>query len=295
MEFDGTGDWITIPTNSRLNIVEDHRTDQTVQFWFRKDTVGTVESLMSYYVDGNNFWAIQLLASNNIQFAFQTGGVGPNDNGLTSITDTLWHHFALIKIGSEDPLGAHYQFYLDGSQDGYFRSPVIVDLSSAVMQIGAFNSLVPFQGGMDAIQIVATNVFARPVAVSGDTLTVPLVAPELGATTSNIVLTSTGATVDPAEVTSDTIKFYTDLEDISPTIILNTDLVAEVSRDGGSTFTSGSLAQTGQAVSGRRLVCAEVDVSAQPDPGAGSSSYVYRLSTFNDIQMRFHATTRVWG
>ncbi|MHA1949998.1 MAG: LamG-like jellyroll fold domain-containing protein, partial [Candidatus Thorarchaeota archaeon] len=78
MEFDGTGDWITIPTNSRLNIVEDHRTDQTVQFWFRKDTVGTVESLMSYYVDGNNFWAIQLLASNNIQFAFQTGGVGPN-------------------------------------------------------------------------------------------------------------------------------------------------------------------------------------------------------------------------
>ncbi|NIT56713.1 MAG: hypothetical protein GWN00_10910, partial [Aliifodinibius sp.] len=58
--------------------------------------------------------------------------------------------------------------------------------------------------------------------------------------------------------------------DIDPTIVLNTDVIARVSRDGGTTYTDATLAQTGQATNGRRLIEDTVDVSAQPDPGVGN-------------------------
>lgn len=57
---------------------------------------------------------------------------------------------------------------------------------------------------------------------------------------------------------------------------LGTDFTAEATRD-GSTWTAGSLSDTGLAIAGFKLLSAEVDVSGQPS----GTSVKYRLKTLN--------------
>jgi hypothetical protein len=301
--FDGVNDNIEVPGGSHLELLSDTKDDATIHFWVRHGEIPQVAGEQYFYYANAALTERFILQKNfgsavtRLVISTASGGTQLIDG--IAITDNLWHHIAVIKLGSESTQGASWQVYLDGSQIAQdYQAADSIAVIDDTFYFGS--SRVPgdwFEGDMDAIQIVKSNLFERPVAVSGDSLTVPTSAPAVGATTSDIVLISTDATVGAAEATSDTIKFYIDLEDISPTILLDTDIVADVSRDGGSTWTTGALVQTGQAVNGRRLLCSEVDVTApiQPDPGVGNSLYKYRISTFNDKEMRFHATTRVWG
>ncbi len=59
---------------------------------------------------------------------------------------------------------------------------------------------------------------------------------------------------------------------------LNTDFTAEVTRDGGTTWASASLSDTGYSANGYKVLWAVADVSAQP----GGTSVKYRLGTFNN-------------
>jgi len=57
---------------------------------------------------------------------------------------------------------------------------------------------------------------------------------------------------------------------------LNTDFTAEATRD-GSTWTAGTLSDSGLTIAGFKVLWAEVDVSGQPS----GTSVKYRLKTFN--------------
>jgi hypothetical protein len=148
---------------------------------------------------------------------------------------------------------------------------------------------------MDGIRISNSNVFSTiPTVAIDDTFTVPVAEPGISVLTPGVMILQTepAAVVGPAP---DTIRVYIDLEDIDPVVVLNTDIVVQVSRDGGTTFTAAVMEQTGQATNGRRLIADTVDVSAQPDPGVDAAEVVVNIETFNDVQMRLHAVSQVWG
>ena len=251
-----------------------------------------------YYESGTSVWQIFHSDGSGISFGASAGAGTIISTGFGGeITDTRWHHIAMVKEGSESSVGARYGIWKDGVQVTYVEDDSIHNYGpTAQLIIGSAFSGDYFDGDVDAMVIINSNIFSAAGAPGpgfGPDIVVPTESPALGATSGNIILISTFASTTGAA--PDTIKDYIDLEDISPTVILNIDVTVEGTRDGGTTWTSGTLAQTGQATQGRRLVEASVDVSGQPDPGIDLATTGYRVSTFNDIQMRLHANTRVWG
>ena len=148
---------------------------------------------------------------------------------------------------------------------------------------------------MDALEITQNNIFSVTPAPGGSSFTPPTTAPALIATSGNILLQSIAVDVAAGLPAPTDIKILVDVEDIDPTVVPDTDFIVRVSRDGGTTYDDATLVQTGQATNGRRLYTDTVDVSTQPDPGAGNSDIMYQIETFNDTQIRFHAISELWG
>lgn len=67
-------------------------------------------------------------------------------------------------------------------------------------------------------------------------------------------------------------------------VTVNTDLVAAVSRDGGTTWTNATLAEIRDAGSGRVVFAADIDVSGQPS----GTSVKARITTANSKAQRVH-------
>ena len=80
-------------------------------------------------------------------------------------------------------------------------------------------------------------------------------------------------------------------EDIqSPT--LNTDIIASVSRDGGSTFTNATLADSGYVTgsSGQRILTGQVTISGQPS----GQSMRWKLALANNM-VKIHGVSLSWA
>ena len=73
-------------------------------------------------------------------------------------------------------------------------------------------------------------------------------------------------------------------------VTLNTDLTVAVSRDGGTTWTAGTLADVGTLTTGRVLT-SSIDISAQP----AGTSMKWRAKTLNLKSQKIHAVGIEWG
>ena len=73
---------------------------------------------------------------------------------------------------------------------------------------------------------------------------------------------------------------------------MNTDLIASISRDGGSNFTNVTLADSGYVTgsSGQRILTGTVDVSGQPS----GTSMRWKLALANNVS-KIHGVSLSWG
>ena len=104
-------------------------------------------------------------------------------------------------------------------------------------------------------------------------------------TGTNMTLISTTTT---AEAQPDEALLVVWEEDVD-SITLNTDLMAYVSRDGGSTWTAGTLTAGSSLTTGRALV-ASVDLSVQPS-GTGMA---WKFVTANEKALKIHGVGLDW-
>lgn len=100
-------------------------------------------------------------------------------------------------------------------------------------------------------------------------------------TISDMVLLTNAITAASAP---DELRVVVDHEDMTDAVTVNTDLVAAVSRDGGTTWSNATLAEIRDAGSGRTVLAADVDVSAQPS----GTSVKARITTANSKEQRIH-------
>ncbi|MEE9557281.1 MAG: hypothetical protein V3V76_08475 [Candidatus Adiutricales bacterium] len=73
--------------------------------------------------------------------------------------------------------------------------------------------------------------------------------------------------------------------------ILNTDLQAFASRDGGTTFTQITLADDGDYQAGRRILSGSADISGQPS----GTNMEYKVETFNTMELKLHGVSLEWS
>lgn len=105
--------------------------------------------------------------------------------------------------------------------------------------------------------------------------------------TSDLTLLSNAFT---AQVQPDSVDIAILWDEIDPAT-LNTDILVDVSRDGGTTFTLGTLANRGNYSPAREILTATVDVSGQP----AGTSMKWRIRTANLKSQRFHGVGLTWS
>mgnify|MGYP003149868323 CR=1 FL=1 len=107
-------------------------------------------------------------------------------------------------------------------------------------------------------------------------------------TTSSTTIVSNAFTASSAPSTSRIVVFQENVDSIT----LNTDLIASVSRDGGTTFSTVTLADEGYVVgaSGQRILAGIVDVSGQPS----GTSLRWKLALANNAS-KIHGVSLAWA
>ncbi|MDP6584002.1 MAG: hypothetical protein QF535_05055, partial [Anaerolineales bacterium] len=118
IKFDGTGDYLSLADSSDWNIFGSG--NWTTETWVKLDNHSQAEHLFGQYASGTSKWEIAhngAGTNNGLSFGLKIGsGAGSwvIDSGYASggsgeITDTDWHHVALVKNSTT------YTLYLDGT------------------------------------------------------------------------------------------------------------------------------------------------------------------------------------
>lgn len=168
--FNGTSDYISAVANHIYNIHQ--YTDYTVDFWAKRDNNSGTHAFFAME-DGslNNGWWIYATSAGKIGAQGISGAaeLWLAESAANVWQDSLWHHVALVKKGSDIGL------YLDGKQVAYdsYSGSVIFDYAIALgARTGGGGSRL--DGNMDEFRIEGRNSFsATPVVGLTDTLTVP--------------------------------------------------------------------------------------------------------------------------
>jgi hypothetical protein len=279
--FNGSTDYLELPDSSDWDIVASNSDNQTIDFWVKHTDHVDSEFYMEQYSSPTSEWKLYHSHGTGIVFSANIGGLFAYLSGGGEITDTNWHHIALIKVGSE------YAIYKDGTQTDYVNDSSTGNVS-APLYIGMSGaSSFYFDGYMDEIRIQHSNIFsAAPNVGETDTITTPTSEYAMVSATYNMTLFSNGNT---AEAQPDTARIVLFEEDVDA-ITINTDLKAYVSRDGGTTYTQVTLADKGDYDNNKRLLAATIDISGQPS----GTNMKYKLESLNNKDLKIHGTGLLW-
>lgn len=164
--FDGTGDSVTTPDHADWDAL--NQSNVTIDLWVKHTDHAGTEYYISQYEDINNYWAFRHVGGIGLQGLFISGGLSQITLSGGEISDTNWHHVALIRAGSI------YGLYLDGTQVAY-DSDATTDTFAGSLYIGiSGGGTSAFDGYMDEIRIYYGNPYgATPVVGLSDTITIP--------------------------------------------------------------------------------------------------------------------------
>ena len=142
---DGTGDYVTVPDHADWDIVGSANS-ATVDLWVKHtDHVGT-ETYVCQYEDANNYWTLNHLHGTGLQFIVQSGASTVVSVAGAEITDTNWHHVAVVKNGTT------YTIYLDGT-GGSPTTDTSTDTFAGALNIGSLGGGSDFDGYIDEVRL----------------------------------------------------------------------------------------------------------------------------------------------
>jgi len=278
---DGTGDYIYTASSADFNFGSG---DFTIDCWIRPNSVTGFQYIVGRYSSSapNNTGVGMLMNGTNIRYFWALDGVGSftfADTTSAGLSIGVWAHIAYVRSG--DTLTV----YIDGVSRGttaLAASQAMYD-STLALSIGTAAHEAPgssYNGHIDEVRII------KGTAVWTTGFTPPTSAYAL--TKFNMTLPSIDFASGLASVSNvRTVMLY---EPIDATT-LNTDLILEVSRDSGTTWTAATL-ESDAAFSGAViiLVADEVSVTGQP----AGTTVRYRVRTLNDKNIRIHGVFLQW-
>jgi hypothetical protein len=224
--------------------------------------IGSTQSI----VNGLGFTLYQ---KNNgfLQFVDASGTANTTFSGTSTITGVnAWRHVAAVR--KDGVLSLYY----NGVRE--FTGPLTRDYgSSAPIRIGTRPDLGDcWTGYMDEFR------FTKGAKYQGATITPPTseIVPTPPNSAYTLVSTAWTATAVPTKI-SLRVQARTLVGITEPAYILNTDMTASVSRDGGTTWTPLTLTAQYTRPDGNDVLTGTADVSAQPS----GKNIVYRFDFLN--------------
>ena len=150
--LDGTGDWITIPDHSSLDI----STNLTLEGWIKLSAVGDYQRIISKgrYSDG---YLLGISNGERIDLTVASADGSPAYTmleGNTVLTvDNKWHHIAGVVDADNDLMSV----YLDGKLDGQVAWTETIETNNTQMAIGSegHDGSAPFFGTIGRVSVWA--------------------------------------------------------------------------------------------------------------------------------------------
>jgi len=268
--YDGTGDYLTVPDH----VDWDHGTDSfTYESWVRVATGQSVMMFFEYDSIGANTEQYASFRANtsNCYYAEYHGGGGTGawygtfGSGLTADT---WHHVAWVKVGTG------LSCYLDGvAQTVSSASPGTESATALTVQADRRNWTQPlsfggrsghngnwtyYNGWQDCIRISDTARYTSNFTPQG--------APGFGISIDNAAGNYTSATQTAVSSVS-SLGIVVLYKNNAGTATLNTDIVAQVSANGGTNYSNATLAAGGTFSTGINIASVSgVSVTAGTAP-----------------------------
>jgi hypothetical protein len=146
--FDGTGDYLTVPSNVLLGFGTG---DFTVEFfvYFPSLPASTPKSLMGTYVSSSSGWLVQWHNSSGNVLRFLPSGDSPIYNFSWTPGVNTWYHIAVTRSGS------YLRAFVDGTQIGATQTDT-TNIATNLFTVGRLNlgaGSQYFGGYLDAIRI----------------------------------------------------------------------------------------------------------------------------------------------
>lgn len=172
LKLDGDSDFLLFPDSADWDIVASNLDNWTIDLWAKHTDHEENEYYITHYVDTTHYWTLYHAHGGfGFQFYVRSDGDLLYTGYAGEITDTNWHHIAVVKVGSK------YAIYKDGTQVSYVDDDSTVNFTGNLV-IGQKSSVNYFDGNMDGIRIQHSNIFeANPVVGLTDTIDVPTSAP----------------------------------------------------------------------------------------------------------------------
>lgn len=173
--FDGTGDWLTCPTHSSLEL---QTGDFTIECWMRPSAISGYRTIASHDdSSGLGPWNIYIDADGipaTLVFSFCSSG-GSNyriESAGGAVSAGSWYHVAATRSGNV------FRLFLDGALIGTETRAITLHSANRPVRIGAYNVAswpIPFAGWIDDFRITKgvaryTAAFDAPTAEFGDGL-----------------------------------------------------------------------------------------------------------------------------
>jgi len=160
MSFDGTGDYLTFPSNDLLAFGTG---DFTIEFWvYRNNTTSNMIVIDSRPAAGTDGYAIYFDSNNKTVWLVANVATA---TGATTISSGAWYHIAVTRSGTT------VKIFVNGAQDASVTSAT--DAKQSGITIGAKqqtgSSLVALNGYLDEFRITKgyaryTSAFSVPTA-----------------------------------------------------------------------------------------------------------------------------------
>ena len=172
-QFDGTGDYLTVPDSSEFSLFANTTDSQTLDFWVNHSVVSSGQVYFMPREAGTDYWFIRHDSPNILLY----GKIGDSvfiNQSASAFSDTgAWHHIALVKVANK--LGV----YVDGTQIIYTTFSTTKDFAAPLIIGSQDGGSDFFNGYMDEVRWSNSNVFnADPNSTPDDTITVPAAAYE---------------------------------------------------------------------------------------------------------------------
>jgi hypothetical protein len=177
--FDGTGDFLTVPSNAAFNITSGSTDSFICELWVNFSTVGANMSIIDNGgLNGVSFanWTIFLNASNQISMGWANSAAPGSPIGTLPSTIVpvvgRWYHIALVKTNAD------WSLFIDGTRATTFNGlNTAAKSSTTALYIGFGISTgaggATFSGFISNVRIYKGATGSAPYAATSTTITVP--------------------------------------------------------------------------------------------------------------------------
>jgi hypothetical protein len=142
LQFDGTGDYVSVAHEDSLNI-----SNVTVSAWIKTSTTNGIIAIKRA---GSGSYPYCLWVVDTGKARFESyGGANPYTNSTTSVNDGNWHHV----VGVRDTGSTTLKIYVDGKQENTTTDTAGTGTNTGNLLIGQTNNGQYFNGLIDDVRI----------------------------------------------------------------------------------------------------------------------------------------------